>query len=202
MDPHLTPSRLRCPRCQRPLRTCMCPWIRPTDNQIPVLVLQHPAEADHAKGSAGLLGLSLLHSHCATGTVFDPQALSAWLGEGTVLLYPDKPTAAADRQAAPAAAAPERRLVVLDGTWRQSRLLLHLNPWLQQLPCLSLQDVPESLYGVRKAQRPEQRSTLEATCLALGQMEARPAHYAPLLQGFADWVHALQVLQPGRQGAG
>jgi DTW domain-containing protein YfiP len=159
-------------------------------NQIPVLVLQHPAEAGHAKGSARLLRLSLLDCHCAVGETFDPLALSAWLVPGTVLLYPE--THSATRVVA-GPSEPVRRLVVLDGTWRQSRQLLHLNPWLQSLPRLPLHDPPDSLYGVRKAQRPGQRSTLEATCLALGNLESRPAHYAPLLQGFAGWVQTLQA---------
>ncbi len=190
MHPPSTTTRLLCDRCQRPLRSCLCQWIRPTHNQIPVLVLQHPAEAGHAKGSARLLRLSLLDCHCAVGEAFDPLALSAWLSPGTVLLYPASHTAA---QHVPEPSDPIRRLVVLDGTWRQSRQQLHLNPWLRSLSRLPLHDPPDSLYGVRKAQRPGQRSTLEATCLALGALEARPAHYAPLLQGFAGWVQTLQA---------
>jgi DTW domain-containing protein YfiP len=174
-------------------------------NTVPVLVLQHPAEALHAKGSARLLRLSLSDCQCVMGETFDPQALSPWLAPGAALLYPATPsavpTAPPDTSPAPAvavtaaaAAAPVRCLVVLDGTWRQSRHLLHLNPWLQALPRLPLHQPPPSQYRVRKAQRPEQRSTLEATCLALGHLEGRPAHYAQLLQGFADWVQALQGL--------
>jgi DTW domain-containing protein YfiP len=170
------------------MRACLCSWIRPTQNQIPVLVLQHPAEAGHAKGSARLLRLSLLDCHCAVGDVFDPEALQGWLSPDTALLYPATHNTARGVESPP----PIRRLVVLDGTWRQSGQLLRQNPWLQALPRLPLQDPPPSQYGVRKAQRPEQRSTLEATCLALGQLEARPAHYTPLLQAFAGWVHTLQ----------
>lgn len=155
-----------------------------------VLLLQHPEEALHAKSSARLLRLSLLECHCAVGEVWAAQALADVLRHNAVLLYPAASGAAAAEAAAPL---PEEVgcVVVLDGTWRQSRQVLHRNPWLLTLPRLPLQNPPPSRYSIRKAQRPEhQRSTLEATCLALGTLENRPAHYEPLLQGFADWVQA------------
>jgi DTW domain-containing protein YfiP len=190
--PPTQPARLRCSHCQRPLRSCLCAWIRPTDNTTPVLVLQHPAEAVHAKGSVRLLQLSLLRCQCAVGEVFEPQVLADALWPGTALLYPKAPGTAADAAPPPGAI---RRLVVLDGTWRQSRQLLQLNPALLALPRLALNDLPPSLYAARKAQRPDQRSTLEATCLALGQLEAQAARYAPLLLAFAGWVQTLQARQ-------
>ena len=182
-------KRPLCPRCRRPERTCLCRWVSPVDNRVPVLVLQHPLECSHAKGSVPLLRMSLSHCTCEVGERFEPATLAAWLGESALLLYPghgpDTPTGHGD--ATPMPAAP-RLLVVLDGTWRKTRKLLHLNPLLASLPRLALGDPPARLYLSRKAQRPEQRSTLEAACLALGALEGRPAHYAPLLRAFESWV--------------
>jgi len=186
------PTRPLCSRCRRPLRSCLCAWIRPTDNATPVLVLQHPAEAGHAKGSVRLLQLSLQRCQCTVGEVLDPQGLADALQPGTALLYPATPGVVAQAAMPAEPAEPIRRLLVLDGTWRQSRQLLRLNPSLQALPRLALNDLPPSLYAARKAQRPDQRSTLEATCLALGQLEAQAGRYAPLLQAFAGWVGTLQ----------
>jgi len=152
-------------------------------------VLQHPAEAGHAKGSVRLLQLSLQRCERKVGEVLDPQGLADAMQPGTALLYPATP---GDTAQAAMPAEPIRRLLVLDGTWRQSRQLLRLNPALQALPRLALQAPPPSLYAARKAQRPDQRSTLEATCLALGQLEAQAGRYAPLLQAFAGWVGTLQ----------
>ena len=182
--------RPTCARCQRPLRTCLCTWICPTDNRVPVLLLQHPLEADQAKGSAALLRLSLQQCRLETGEAFDPKTLAAWLGAGAALVYPDP--------GAPEATAPPQRLVLLDGTWRKTRKLLHLNPLLQQLPRIALAAPPPSLYTIRRAHRPQQRSTLEAACLALGAVEGRPAHYAPLLQAIDGWVRS----QPRSSDAG
>lgn len=195
-QPALPARRALCSHCQRPLRTCLCRWIRPTQNQVQVLVLQHPDEADHAKGSARLLRLSLAQCHCLQGLAWAPEALPKGLLEGAALLYPAAP-GSGPAQTLPGAPEKTTRLVVLDGTWRQSRQMLRANPWLLALPRVALLEPPPSLYGIRKAQRADhQRSTLEAACLALGALEGRPAHYQPLLQGFAQWVQALQRTVP------
>ena len=89
--------------------------------------------------------------------------------------------------------------MVLDGTWRKTLKMLHLSPLLQSLPRCPFPAgaaLPRSLYGIRKAQRPEHRSTLEATCLALGLLEGRPGHYQPLMQAFGDWVGTLAARHP------
>ncbi len=82
----------------------------------------------------------------------------------------------------------EWQLVLIDATWRKARKMLALNPLLQALPRWSLQALPPSRYAIRKAQRPEQRSTLEAACLGLGQIEREPARYGALLSAFDGWV--------------
>lgn len=176
-----------CSRCLRPIRTCLCTWIRPTPNLLPVVLLQHPAEVNHSKGSARLLGLSLSNCVCNVGERFNPLELLGAATQHAALLYPAGPQAA-DRAQPALGTAALRSLVVLDGTWRQSRSLLRLNPWLLQLPRFTLSSPPPSLYCIRKPHGPEQRSTLEATCLALGELESRPAHYTPLLQAFEGWM--------------
>jgi DTW domain-containing protein len=76
----------------------------------------------------------------------------------------------------------------LDGTWRKSRKMLYLNPLLQQLPRLALRDLPPSSYRIRKAHKPDQLSTLEATCAALAQLESDAGRFAPLLRAFDGFV--------------
>lgn len=191
-------SRPRCARCLRPESTCLCAWIAPTANVVEVLILQHPMEVLQAKGSARLLHLSLQRSRMAVGECFDATALQSLLaadGLANVLLYPEGAQGRQGGSALPADPA-TTRLVVLDGTWRKSRKMLHLNPILQSLPRLALQESPPSHYLIRKAQRPDQRSTLEATCLALQQLEAAPEQrYAPLMSAFDAFV-ASQLRAP------
>ncbi|CAN5501023.1 DTW domain-containing protein [soil metagenome] len=167
---------------------------------VEVLILQHPLEVSNAKGSARLLHLSLPHSRLVTGEVFDlPALLTAPPESGpprqSILLYPDTPQDQAPDLSPPPRLAQERlrdparlRLIVLDGTWRKSRKMLYRNPALQQLPRLSLQDMPASHYVIRKAHRPDQLSTLEATCAALMQLEGSVEKFAPVLAAFDGFV--------------
>ena len=191
----------------RPQSTCICQWITPTAHGVEVVVLQHPLEVGNAKGSARLLCLSLPHSWMVTGEVFDRQELQALLTaplqpqaaahspKHAILLYPDTPQDPALSMPAPPVLAPtllrdpsQFRLIVLDGTWRKSRKMLYLNPLLQQLPRLSLRDMPASHYLIRKAHSPDQLSTLEATCAALMQLEGRIDQFQPLLRAFGSFV--------------
>lgn len=198
-------TRLSCVTCTRPQTACICQWITPTAHAVEVVVLQHPLEVDNPKGSARLLCLCLSRSHLVTGEVFDEAALHTLLTQplpgqplstGTkqsVLLYPETPpgqqTAPAPQLNPDALRNPAQlRLIVLDGTWRKSRKMLFLNPLLQQLPRLPLRDMPASHYLIRKAHRPDQLSTLEATCAALGQLEQSTEAFAPLLAAFDGFV--------------
>jgi DTW domain-containing protein YfiP len=159
-----------------------------------VLILQHPLETHHAKNSARLLHLCLPGSRLLVGEVFDGAAWQAEVAEPkyTVLLYP--PTAyAAHHAPAPLDAArlqdpSSLRLVVLDATWRKSRKMLHMSPLLQALPRLSLDNVPVSNYVIRKAHKPGQLSTLEATCAALAQLDGDAQRCQPLLTAFDGFV--------------
>ena len=200
-------QRLRCAICLRAQNTCICQWITPTAHRVEVLVLQHPLEVGNAKGSARLLQLSLVNSRMVSGEVFAAPLLQALLSaprppqigaqrpKHAILLYPDTPQDAALELPAPPVLSPtllcdpsQLRLIVLDGTWRKSRKMLYLNPLLRRLPRLSLRDLPASNYLIRKAHRPDQLSTLEATCAALSQLEGSVAQFAPLLAAFDGFV--------------
>lgn len=190
----ITPSRRPvCGRCLRARSACICRWIAAIPNRVALLILQHPLEVDNAKNSARLLHLSLEHSRIEVGEAFDAQRLNALLGGvRSVLLYPDTPDATAGGPAAPrfdpARANEPLQLVLLDATWRKSRKMLHLNPTLRSLPRLALSDTPPSRYAIRKAHLPDQLSTLEAACHALGRLEGDDARFAPLLDAFDGFV--------------
>lgn len=144
------------------------------------------------------------------GEWFDHAELAAWLRPGaSALLYPQTDEAEV-RPVVETSEAPIRQLVVLDATWRKSHKMLHLNPLLHTLPRVALQPTGRSAYaGLRKAHRSDQFSTLEATCLALAQLEATgrtgadaepcaieqapgddaaASRYAPLLAAFGGFV--------------
>ncbi|HYW56674.1 MAG TPA: tRNA-uridine aminocarboxypropyltransferase [Polaromonas sp.] len=187
--------RQQCAGCQRPQNACICTWVTPVAHQVEVLILQHPLEVNNPKGTARLLHLCLPHSRLLTGEVFDAAVLCASESRHTLLLYPDMPQDRALGIAAPPALPPDAlrdaaclRLVVLDGTWRKSRKMLHLNPALQQLPRLSLQGLPVSRYRIRQTHQPDQLSTLEATCAALIQIEGNAEKFQVLMTAFDGFV--------------
>jgi DTW domain-containing protein YfiP len=187
----------------RPQSACICQWITPVPHAAEVLILQHPLEVDHAKNTGRLLHLSLPRSRMLTGEVFDEAGLLAAMEETpayTVLLYPPTP----EEAEAPAALDTERlrdpagvRLVVLDATWRKSRKMLLLNPLLRKLPRLSLGEASASGYLIRKAHKPGQLSTLEATCCALARLEGDGGRYQPLLRAFEGFVAQQLGFRPG-----
>ena len=179
-------TRPRCAQCLRALRSCICALAQAVEHQAQLLILMHPQEVHEAKGTGHLLHLCLPHSQVLVGEQFDAATLQQALhgdGRHSLLLYPE--TTEQDAALGLAAAAPlpapwpcspsALRLVVIDGTWRKSRKMLYLNPALQALPRLALQDVPPSQYAIRKAHLPGQLSTFEATVLALTQLEQWPA---------------------------
>lgn len=196
------PGRIRCARCARPQSACICEWIAPVQSDVGLLVLQHPMEVHNAKGSAKLLHLSIAGSTMVTGETFDGQLLQRLLhhdGRMPVLLYPELPGERTMGIPAPPPLARDQGddpgrllLVVLDGTWRKSRKMLYVNPALQALPRLPLTHMPASHYLIRKAHAPDQLSTLEATCHALGQLEGAPDRYQPLLNSFDRFVARFQ----------
>ena len=152
-------------------------------------------ETHNPKGTARLLHLSVLGSQLLSGEAFDDALLRAALHAPTaagapvqpVLLYPGDSAVAADA-AVLSGGAHRLRLVVVDGTWRKSRKMLHLNPQLEALPRCALADVPPSRYVIRKAHAPHQLSTLEATCAALAQLEGQPEKYGLLLAAMEGLV--------------
>lgn len=187
-----------------------------------MLILQHPLEVHHAKGSARLLHLSLSNSRLEVGESFAFTRLQELLSstwstnrpaqrqKQAILLYPELPQDAAQCNSAQIelkselADPAQLRLVVIDGSWRKSRKMLYLNPLLQSLPRLSLDAVPASKYHIRKAHRPDQLSTFEATCAALLQLEGSnnlacrvdtANKFAALMAGFDGFVEQQMAYQ-------
>jgi DTW domain-containing protein YfiP len=192
-------KRATCAACLRARSACICHWVRPLTSRADLLILQHPLEVRNAKNSARLLHLCLPASRLEVGEAFSTADLHALLhadGRVPVLLYPAMPGDVSVPVREPVLMTqPERlRLVVLDATWRKSRKMLYVNPELQALPRLALDDVPASTYRIRKAHAPHQLSTLEAAALALAQIEGDAAAYRPLLQAFDGFVQQQAAL--------
>ncbi|MCA2977292.1 MAG: DTW domain-containing protein [Myxococcaceae bacterium] len=170
----------RCPRCWLRLAFCICPALPTVVTRTKVLVVRHERESWKSTGTARVAGLALPNLQFADFDD-DPQGVNERLPalDGAALLFPS------DAPAPWPAALPT--LVVIDGTWRQSRRMVTKLPRLQGLPRLELSAPPARVMRLRDTSFEEGRSTLEAIAEALGRLEGE-AVSAPLLRLHADYV--------------
>lgn len=174
----------RCPRCWIRVEYCLCADIPQVATKTHVLVVRHAREADKSTGTARIAGLALPNSGLIdygedaepVDAELKPHTLGAWL------LFP-----AEEGTAAPVGA--PTRLIVLDGTWRQTRRMLRKLPSLAGLPRLALPPKDAAPLRLRGSDAPENRSTLEAIADALAVLEG---------EGVSVPLHALHALMVER----
>lgn len=173
-------SRASCERCARPQSHCLCHLIPRLPSRTRVLILQHPDEVGHALNTARLAALGLENAELLVGENFaDLQLDSAYRA---CLLFPGETAQALPLAPLPSDGRP-LLLVVPDGTWRKARKLLHLNPWLAELPRVCLPSGLSSRYRLRKAPAEGALATIEAIAMALDLQEA-PQRFDELLRPF------------------
>jgi DTW domain-containing protein YfiP len=160
----------RCQRCLLLLDFCLCPLIGTAEPSQPqILIVRHHWEAFKSTGTARLAGLALSNLRIIDMAAENPEPVRAELGalEDAWLLYPGG-------SATPGGGARPTTLVVLDGTWRQTRKMLRRLPELSRLPRLSLSapspDEPRD--RLREPPEPGARSTLESIADALTALNA------------------------------
>ncbi len=173
----------RCPRCYLKREYCLCAEVRPVATRTEVVVVRHQREGWKSTGTARIAALALPGLTCLEYGE-DTQPAQAALGpallEGAAVLFPAEPPAAWD-------AATVKRLVVLDGTWRQTRRMFKRLPALHPLPRLTLPPQGRPVLRLRVSAFEDGRSTLEAIADALQLLEG-PEVAAPL-----HALHALHV---------
>ncbi|MGR7922399.1 tRNA-uridine aminocarboxypropyltransferase [Zobellella denitrificans] len=152
-----------CRGCHLPQNACLCAAVHRQPCPLPVVVLQHPSEARHAKSTVPLLQLGLSGLRIEVAETMAPSPGNWWL------LYPGGNAVDLD-DGGPGPDVPVAGLIVLDGTWRKSRRLLHLNPWLQHLPRLSFSRAPAGRYTIRKGPGGQALSTLESLAHVLDRL--------------------------------
>lgn len=191
----LRQRRRQCPGCNRPMRHCLCSLIPDIAASTQVLVIQHPSEQRHALNTARLLvagvrGAKLLIAEQLTEQCSEMLMDPAF---NTELLFPGE---GAQEVSIAVSDHRPRRLVLLDGTWRKARKILHLNPVLQNLPRVALPAGLISHYRLRKAPGPGALSTLEAGMHALQLIEPS-ADFSALLVPFDALIDGqIQAMGP------
>jgi len=208
-----------CPRCGKPETLCVCQDIQPIDNQIALLILQHPQEQDKALGTARLTalhfknavfktGLSWPSLTKALGRTADPKRWATlYLGSvDPALAAPGYPVVALDAKGnrlpiQETALADIEGVIVLDGTWSQAKTLWWRNAWLLKSKRVVLTPSRPSLYGkLRREPRREGLSTLEAAGMLLARLENRPEIEAALLESFGKLLEKYRENPPATTG--
>ncbi len=161
----------RCEGCQRPVSRCLCSAIPRLHSTTRIVIIQHPSERHHALNTARFLAAGLINAELHIVERIAPDsALYCQLADParrTEVLFPGP----AASRLAPATDPRAHQLVLLDGTWRKARKLLHLNPILAALPQVALAPGLASRYRLRKAPAPGALSTIEAGVAALEMLE-------------------------------
>lgn len=188
-------KRQLCKQCNRAQAACLCHTIQPIDNQLPLVILQHPSEVKHAKGSAKIVELSLTKCDILVGEDFSddaefnalfvpkpPQKLAKLL-----LLYPNEQAMSPQDFSTFVAQSTttdlcDYRVIVIDGSWKKAYKIFCLNPRLAKIPSIGIDANFESNYKIRKSSRKDSLSTLEACHALLTQVEG--AHFDGLLDSF------------------
>jgi DTW domain-containing protein len=160
----------RCPRCLLLSDYCLCELVGvPRPSQPQILIVRHKWEAFKSTGTARVAALSLSNLSILDMAAENPDPVREQLREleDAWLLYPGHAEASAERLR-------PKTLVVLDGTWRQTRKMLRRLPELGRFPRFSLQPAAEGAARdrLREPPRPGALSTLESIAEALGQLDS------------------------------
>jgi DTW domain-containing protein len=185
----ITDDRLRgrCPRCWIIRRHCICAHVPRLETPVEIVVVRHRQEAWKSTNTVRIAGLALTKLALVEFGV-DLEATKGALsplvtGDGVVLVYPSEP-------AAPWPDGTPRRLVFLDGTWRQTRRMLRKLPALGGLPRLCLPQKDADVIRLRAPSFAGGRSTLESIADALRAFESSDtaAHLDALHGRFVEHV--------------
>jgi DTW domain-containing protein YfiP len=187
----MIPSRICCSQCHRPIKTCICHLFTSINNNVHIVVLQHPTEVKQTKGTAFLLTQSLINSDLIVGEDFSEndelnQLIQKYQSR-CFLLYPDEHAINVETINVTEQDQGQFCVVLLDGTWKKSYRMLMLSKNLQKLPRLTLPDTIVGQYHIRKTHKANALSTLEAAVYTLISLEKNTDKYKVLLNGFAQF---------------
>jgi len=191
---------VHCGNCWKPYPLCLCGEFHTIKNEITVLILQHPRESRRSEGTARLVSLILENSVHRVGLSWG--SLSAALGErtdpkqwGVLYLgglkeskaFPKRGTHLVDRPRGEGSKT--RGIVVLDGTWKESKTLWWRNPWLMKLRRLIISpSVPSAYSPVRKQPRKTSLSSIEAVSQCLMDLKESDLAVSELNSCFSKFL--------------
>jgi DTW domain-containing protein YfiP len=189
----------------------------PIDNQLFVLVLQHPQEKREVLATAAaacaalrraalVVGLSWPNLTHALGRPADARQWAAlYLGSARPASFGlEREIIVLDRKGVPTADQDEmlrglEGVVLLDGSWSEAKTLWWRNPWLLRLRRLVLNPRHRSRFGrVRREPRREALSTIEAAALLLKHLDGGPEIETALLDRLDRLIGEARTARPAQ----
>lgn len=198
----LASGREVCERCSRPACACLCAHLHPIETRTRLVILQHPRERRVAIGTAQMARLCLTRSELHVGVDWDldgPLARSLADPERpAILLYPGEGAIDIVRHPPPGPVT----LVVVDGTWSQTKKMVRRSPLLSALPRYAFVPPRPSEYRIRKEPDATSVATIEAVMHALTALEGDPERFARLLDPFRAMIDFQIACEQRFRGAG
>lgn len=185
----VTPRDLHghCPRCVLNLEICICADLPRIDTRTEIVLVRHIVERGITSNTGRFAALALSRSQLLEyggGPAFDDSLITA---PDTALLYASGPSTR------PLSFVP-KRLIVLDGTFRQARRMYKRIPALRELPEMALPAPRVVPTRLRKPTHAEGMSTLEAIAAALTVLEGSKVG-APLYELHSELVRRADRLR-------
>jgi DTW domain-containing protein YfiP len=177
----VTPRDLlgHCPRCLLQDEICVCAVLPRVEASTEIVLIQHITELMLTSNTGRFVALSVPSARILGYGGGEPFDASSLCEPGTALLYCSGPARPLDFV--------PRRLIVLDGSFRQARRMYKREAALRELPELALPAPSVTPTRLRRPTHPDGMSTIEAIASALSLIEG-PERAAPLWALHAELV--------------
>lgn len=175
-----------CSNCTFRIDRCVCAQILPINNHPFVLIIRHYKESLRGSNTARILGLGL--QHCQIIDYSHPTIAFPDLDlEGAALLFPIDYGDATQSNQIYRDANPPKKIIIVDGTWRQANRMTKRIPGLLKLPRIAIEPPNPPLPKIRQPHFEEGMSTFEAGIQALSPFNS-PEMMAQLTKNFLIWL--------------
>jgi len=168
-------KRSVCASCNYPSRTCICDYLSHVELPARIIVLQHKAEAKHAKNTVRLVKLiapEIVVLQSGADMKIDEVDLS---NRNVVVIYPSEHSLSLEQYSNKSNMQSVDTLVFIDASWRQAYGMWQANVWLHRYPQFHFESAPQAIYNIRLAKREHQLSTLEAIAYSLETLYGYPS---------------------------
>ena len=207
-------KRSLCATCNRPAKLCICSAFREINNQVAVILLQHPTEAKKPFATYRIVESCLQNCLLFEGEDFSQlpalNELLARPGYKNYLVFPNekqnvltidiksgettedvKPTLEEKSEVSSA----KIQLIFIDGTWRKAKKIFYENNFLQSFPSITFKNIPTSEYEIRRSKLKYSLSLVEACYFSLSALD-KPRDYGPLMEALRLMVSKQKTFSP------